>query len=111
MVITADVDGLALNTHEFRNDRGLGLFQALRDGPEALGERRILGLLGERSRAVAMAENFNRYEMLGRGDGLRMEAFRRLLPKGVSVVEVPNFDADVHSVADLRAMHSFLFAA
>jgi hypothetical protein len=49
--------------------------------------------------------------MLGRGDGLRMEAFRRLLPRGVSVIEVPNFNSDVHSLVDLRAMHPFLFAA
>jgi hypothetical protein len=68
-------------------------------------------LLGDTSAAAAVAENFQRYEMLGRGDGLRIEAFRRSLPKGVSVVEVPNFTSDVHSVADLRTMHPFLFAA
>ena len=68
-------------------------------------------LVGEDLLARRLADNFNRYEALGRGDGLRMEAFRRLLPKGVVVAEVPNFTADVHSVADLRAMHPFLFAA
>jgi anion-transporting ArsA/GET3 family ATPase len=68
-------------------------------------------LLGDMPGAAAIAENFQRYEALGRGDGLRIEAFRRLLPKGVSVVEVPNFTTDIHSVADLRTMHPFLFAA
>jgi len=68
-------------------------------------------LLGDVRDAELMADNFDRYEVLGRGDALRMEAFRRLLPKGVAVVEVPNFDSDVHSVSDLRAMHAFLFAA
>jgi anion-transporting ArsA/GET3 family ATPase len=71
----------------------------------------IVRLLHDETRAQALAENFSRYEMLGRGDGLRMEAFRRVLPKGVTVVEVPNFNSDVHSVADLRAMHPYLFAA
>jgi anion-transporting ArsA/GET3 family ATPase len=68
-------------------------------------------LLGDAAAAGAIAENFWRYEVLGRGDGLRIEAFRRALPKGVSVVEVPNFTSDVHSVADLCTMHPFLFAA
>jgi anion-transporting ArsA/GET3 family ATPase len=68
-------------------------------------------LLGDTRAASAVGENFQRYQVLGRGDGLRIEAFRRLLPRGVSVVDVPNFTADVHSVADLRTMHAFLFAA
>jgi anion-transporting ArsA/GET3 family ATPase len=73
--------------------------------------RLLSRLLGDEAAATMLAENFNRYEMLGRGDGLRMEAFRRLLPRGVSVIEVPNFNSDVHSLVDLRAMHPFLFAA
>jgi anion-transporting ArsA/GET3 family ATPase len=68
-------------------------------------------LLGDQALATSIAENFNRYEAIGRGDGLRMEAFRRLLPKEVAIAEVPNFNSDVHSVAGLRAMHPFLFAA
>lgn len=68
-------------------------------------------LVGNVPAAGMIAENFQRYEMLGRGDGLRIEAFRRLLSKGVSVAEVPNFTSDIHSVADLRTMHPFLFAA
>jgi anion-transporting ArsA/GET3 family ATPase len=68
-------------------------------------------LLGDATVAATLADNFVRYEALGRGDGLRMEAFRRALPKDVVKVEVPNFNSDVHSVAGLRAMHPFLFAA
>ena len=61
--------------------------------------------------AAALAENFERYEALGRGDGLRMEAFRELLSTDVEVVEVPNFTSDVHNIDGLRAMHEFLCAA
>lgn len=71
----------------------------------------MVRLLGDEALAASIAHNFNRYEAVGRGDGLRMEAFRRLLGKDVAVVEVPNFNSDVHSVAGLRAMHPFLFAA
>jgi anion-transporting ArsA/GET3 family ATPase len=73
--------------------------------------RLLAAVLGDQRAARSLAENFNRYEMLGRGDALRMEAFRRLLPKGVGVVEVPNLNSDVHSIADLRVMHRYLFAA
>jgi anion-transporting ArsA/GET3 family ATPase len=71
--------------------------------------RVVRQVLGEGAGAERLTDNFNRYEMLGRGDGLRMEAFRRVLPKGVTAIEVPNFDSDLHSLADLRAMHPFLF--
>jgi anion-transporting ArsA/GET3 family ATPase len=63
------------------------------------------------SAAGELAENFERYETLGRGDGLRIEAFRELIPENVPVVEVPNFNSDVHSVEGLRAMHPYLCAA
>ncbi len=66
-------------------------------------------LLGDKAAAAKMSENFSRYEMLGRGDCLRMEAFSRRLPKGAVIVEVPNFTTDIHSLAGLRAMHRFLF--
>lgn len=81
-----------------------------RADPEDVGTL-VQRLLGHQPAARAIGENFQRYEVLGRGDGLRIESFRRVLPKSVSVVEVPNFTADVHSVADLRTMHPFLFAA
>jgi len=73
--------------------------------------RLMTHLLGDQALAASITENFGRYEAIGRGDVLRMEAFRRLLAKDVAVVEVPNFNSDVHSVAGLRAMHPFLFAA
>jgi len=58
-----------------------------------------------------LADNFDRYEALGRGDTLRLEAFRRQLRKDVAVVQVPNFTEDIHSVDGLRSMHQYLFAA
>lgn len=71
--------------------------------------RLLTQVLGDTAGAARLSDNFSRYEMLGRGDGLRMESFRSLLPKGVATIEVPNFNSDVHSLADLRAMHPFLF--
>ena len=68
-------------------------------------------LLGDQTLAGRLAENFMRYEVLGRGDGLRVEAFRRHLPKDVVVAEIPNFNSDIHTIAGLQAMHPFLFAA
>lgn len=67
--------------------------------------RRALG-----DAAETMIENFARYELLGRGDGLRLDAFRAQLPRGVAVAEVPNFTSDIHSVAGLRSMHPYLFS-
>jgi anion-transporting ArsA/GET3 family ATPase len=78
--------------------------------PEEVGAV-VRRLLGDGPAARALTENFQAYELLGRGDCLRIESFRRVLPKGVSVAEVPNFTADIHSVAGLRMMHPFLFAA
>jgi anion-transporting ArsA/GET3 family ATPase len=68
------------------------------------------GLLAEPAAMAALVDNFNHYESLGRGDGLRMESFRRLLPKTIAVAEVPNLNSDVHSVAGLCALHPFLFS-
>jgi anion-transporting ArsA/GET3 family ATPase len=68
-------------------------------------------LLGDPMSSERLAENFERYETLGRGDGFRLQAFRRLLPRKVAVAEIPNFNSDVHSVADLRAMHPYLVGA
>lgn len=69
----------------------------------------VLGrVLGDTAGAVV--ENFRRYEVLGRGDGRRLDAFRTRLPKGVAVAEVPNFTSDIHSVAGLRSMHPYLFS-
>jgi len=65
---------------------------------------RLLGDAGD-----GLLQNFKQYEVLGRGDGLRLDAFRAQLPKGVAVAEVPNFTSDIHSVAGLRSMHPYLF--
>jgi anion-transporting ArsA/GET3 family ATPase len=75
---------------------------------------RALGVLpGDAGAAAAQAlvENFMRYQTLGRGEGLRMEAFSRGLRRGVPVVRVPNFPHDLHDIAGLAATHRYLFAA
>ncbi|MBI3784588.1 MAG: ArsA family ATPase [Deltaproteobacteria bacterium] len=59
--------------------------------------------------ARVLAANFEVYESLGRGDTLRIEAFRRQLKRQVPVAAVPNFTSDVHSLAGLRSMHPYLF--
>ena len=72
--------------------------------------RTLLATIGaDVTLAAAVARNFDQYESLGRGDTLRMEAFRRGLGKDVAVAAVPNFNSDVHNVAGLCAMHRFLF--
>ena len=76
-----------------RADAEAGLAALLKDGDAA---RRLLG-------------NFDRYEVLARGDALRMESFRRQLPRRVATVEVPNFDSDLHDIAGLERMHPYLF--
>lgn len=58
-----------------------------------------------------LARNFVDYQMLARGEALRMEQFRTGLSKKVPFVTVPNFDSDLHDVAGLTRMHRFLFAA
>jgi len=83
-----------------------------RQGVSAGEVRQLVArMLGNGPGAASLSANFERYEMLGRGDGLRMESFCRSLPKSVTAVQVPNFNSDVHSLAGLRAMHPFLFAA
>lgn len=79
------------------------------DAPADAAAAVLARLLGDAGDAVA--ENFRRYEVLGRGDGLRLDAFRAQLPKGVAVAEVPNFTSDIHSVAGLRLMHPYLCPA
>jgi anion-transporting ArsA/GET3 family ATPase len=68
-------------------------------------------LVDDAGLAGRLVENFNRYEAIGRGDGLRIESFRSTLPRGVAILEVPNLDSDIHSVAGLKSMHRYLFAA
>jgi len=56
-----------------------------------------------------LANNFVDYQLLARGEALRMEQFRRGLPRKTPFVTVPNFDSDLHDVAGLTRMHRFLF--
>jgi anion-transporting ArsA/GET3 family ATPase len=70
---------------------------------------RALG--GEPRVARELAQNFLDYEVLARGEQLRMEQFQVGLPDDVPVVRVPNFPRDVHDLQALAGMHAHLFAA
>jgi anion-transporting ArsA/GET3 family ATPase len=59
--------------------------------------------------AGPLVENFADYQVLARGEQLRMEQFRSGLPKRVPMVVVPNFTRDVHDLKSLAAMHAYLF--
>jgi len=69
------------------------------------------GVVARNERATRLVDNFLRYEMLARGDQVRMEAFRRQLGRGPVVAVVPNFEEDLHDVAGLRRMLPHLVAA
>lgn len=45
-----------------------------------------------------------------RGDALRIELFRTLLPGDVPLVRIPELEADIHDVAGLRSLHPFFSA-
>ena len=57
-----------------------------------------------------LACNFVDYQLLARGEALRMEQFRAGLPRRLPFVTVPNFDTDLHDLVSLTRMHAFLFA-
>ena len=61
--------------------------------------------------AQELAANFVDYQVLARGESLRIEQFRAGLARGVPVVHVPNFARDVHDLASLAGMHPHLFGA
>ncbi len=71
----------------------------------ALEDAGLGGTVGE-----WMAGNFVDYQLLARGEALRMEQFRAQLPRRTPIVTVPNFDTDLHDVAGLLHMHAYLFA-
>ncbi|TMB60613.1 MAG: ArsA family ATPase [Deltaproteobacteria bacterium] len=75
--------------------------QVARAVAKALG-----GATGE---AGALAANFVDYQVLARGESLRLEMFRAGLSRTVPVVQVPNFARDVHDLASLAEMHGHLF--
>ncbi len=56
-----------------------------------------------------LARNFVDYQLLARGEALRMEQFRSGLSRRLPFVTVPNFESDLHDVAGLVGMHSALF--
>jgi anion-transporting ArsA/GET3 family ATPase len=58
-----------------------------------------------------LATNFVDYQVLARGEALRMEQFRNGLPRKLPFVTVPNFDTDLHDLAGLVRMHAYLFGA
>jgi hypothetical protein len=80
-------------------------------GPEDAEEveRVVARAIGAGRDAHELARNFLDYQTLARGESLRIEQFRAGLPRGVPVVQVPNFPRDVHDLASLAAMHPHLF--
>jgi len=58
-----------------------------------------------------LARNFVDYQLLARGEALRMEQFRAGMPARTPFVTVPNFDTDLHDVLGLARMHRHLFGA
>jgi anion-transporting ArsA/GET3 family ATPase len=81
-------------------------------GPEDAAEvSRVVerALAGGRREARALVANFLDYQAQARGESLRLEQFRRGVPRAVPVVRVPNFARDVHDLASLAAMHAHLF--
>jgi anion-transporting ArsA/GET3 family ATPase len=68
-------------------------------------------LKGEPLVARTLAENFLDYQVLARGDQLRMEQFGTELAPEVPIATVPNFAGDVHDLKALAHMHAYLFTA
>ncbi|HEY2385914.1 MAG TPA: ArsA-related P-loop ATPase [Candidatus Binatia bacterium] len=79
-------------------------------GDEAAVERAVVDAGVAPDTARWLARNFVDYQLLARGEALRMEQFRGGLSRKVPFVTVPNFDSDLHDVAGLRRMHGFLFS-
>jgi anion-transporting ArsA/GET3 family ATPase len=80
-------------------DLGLGFGKEERQHLDALVGRTVKGATGR-----ALVDNLLAYETQARGDQLRLEAFRAQLPARMPVSTIPNFDRDVHDIADLRRM-------
>jgi len=83
-------------------------FEAIGDSP-AQRDVAMSTLVPDAESRQRLVDNFELYEVLARGDAVRMESFRRQLPRRVAVAEVPNFDTDLHDVSGLERMHPFLF--
>jgi anion-transporting ArsA/GET3 family ATPase len=61
------------------------------------------------AQAPWLARNFVDYQLLARGEAIRMDQFRSGLSRKVPFVTVPNFDSDLHDLASLTRMHAHLF--
>jgi hypothetical protein len=59
----------------------------------------------------ALVDNFMRYQALGDGESLRIEAFVAALRGAVPAVRVPNFAHDVHDIGGLAELHPHLFSS
>jgi anion-transporting ArsA/GET3 family ATPase len=106
--------GVVVNrVHREYRGRGRGRTWTGEPGPEDVEAlvRLLAAIVGEEVTATRLAENFADYQLLARGESLRLEQFRGGLPRGVPVVRVPNFPRDVHDLAGLAAMHPYLFGA
>jgi anion-transporting ArsA/GET3 family ATPase len=71
---------------------------------EAWVRRLAARAVGSAEQGERLAANFFRYELQARGDTLRIEAFRKQMPKRTAVATVPNFDEDLHDLTGLRRM-------
>ncbi len=105
------IKGVVFNRvhEEFAADASL--FQA---GTVARSDRptieRALRDVGVGADAAAwMSTNFVDYQLLARGEALRMDQFRSQLARRTPIVTVPNFDSDLHDVDGLLHMHAYLF--
>ena len=58
-----------------------------------------------------LTSNFVDYQLLARGEALRMEQFRRGLPRRAPFVTVPNFESELHDLTGRTRMHRHLFGA
>jgi anion-transporting ArsA/GET3 family ATPase len=101
--------GVVLNRvhEEYRPPRRARAAAAVTEDVEEVAE--VLADCVARDEARVLAENFVDYQTLARGEGLRIEQFRRGLPRRVPLVCVPNFARDVHDLGSLAGMHRFLF--
>jgi anion-transporting ArsA/GET3 family ATPase len=90
---------------------GLGRAEVGPEEADHVGQVVATALGGPSREARELAANFVDYQILARGESLRLEPFRAGLPRGVPVALVPNFSRDVHDLASLAAMHPHLFGA
>ena len=95
---------------EFPGDAKTFAAGTVAHGDEAVVERAVTEAGVDPDTARWLARNFVDYQLLARGEALRMEQFRGGLSRKVPFVTVPNFESDLHDVAGLRRMHSFLFS-